>query len=286
MSTLTFPLIHSSTAQLLPQPNVSQQINQYPTQLQQLIRQLQATTQLTPIQTQRAVERANLTAADLMPWASFDHSVSDSYGRKLVFYGGHFEIMVMSWLPGDFSAIHDHGATQWGAVQCFGTAKHFVYQLTEDRLSRPESVPYTPGMVRAVNHDLIHQMGNQSTRPFLSLHVYGCASASNSITGNARVFDLFENSIQHTDGGVFFNLLEDQINHRRYGLSAALETVLIHHCLMRDRIQRMLLNQTKGGQLEPWRVKRLQQKLTALQSAICTIKSSSPTHLKIANCFL
>ena len=221
-----------------------------------------------------------------MPWASFDHPVSDSYGRKLVFNGGHFEVMVMSWLPGDFSAIHDHGATEWGAVQCFGSAEHFIYQLSGSRLSSPESAPYTPGLVRAVDHSLIHQMGNKSSQPFLSLHVYGCAGASDSITGDARVFDLFENSIQHTDSGVFFNLSEDLINSRRYGLSAATDTLFIHHCLMRDRLQRILDSKAGDRHLTAFEIQRLHRKLAALQTAIYTLRSSATTHSSIANRFL
>ena len=249
----------------------AERTHEYPLQLQQLIRRLQKTPYLTPEQTKEAVEQANLSTADLMPWASFDHPVSDSYGRKLVFYGGHFEIMVMSWLPGDFSAIHDHGQTQWGAVQCFGSAEHFVYQLEGDRLSSPTPAPYTPKMVRAVDHSLIHQMGNSSDQPFLSLHIYGCGDASHSITGNARIFDLFENSIQHTDGGVFFDLPEAQINHRRYGLSAATETIFMHHCLMRDRLQRILEDRSGTIQLTPSQIQRFQQKLTVLRAEILSL---------------
>lgn len=260
-------------------------LHQYPPQLQQLIHQLQENPYLSPAQTKTAVEQANLSATDLMPWASFDHPATDSYGRQLVFHGGYFEIMVMSWLPGDFSAIHDHGSTQWGAVQSFGQADHFIYQLEGDRLSSPESAPYKPGMVRAVDNDLIHQMGNKSASPFLSLHVYGCANASNSITGNARVFNLFENSIQYTDGGVFFALTEDLINDRHCGLTAETDTALIHHYLMRDRLQHILDNAAIAPQLEPQRTQYLRQKLTALQAAIQTLQLSAASRTSIANRF-
>ncbi|EDX84092.1 Cysteine dioxygenase type I family [Synechococcus sp. PCC 7335] len=225
--------------------------------LQRLIRQLQEASLLTPAQIKAIVLDANISTEDLLPWADFDHPAADSYGRRLVFHGGHFEIMVMSWVPGDFSAIHDHGATEWGAVQCFGAAEHLIYRLetnsgeAEDirlavgysegrRLSQPEVAPYSPGMVREVNHSLIHQMGNASDQAFLSLHVYGRLENAQNITGNAKVFDLFEQTIQHTDGGVFFCLPEDQINCRLCGLSAHLETTMMQHRLMRDRIIRII----------------------------------------------
>jgi len=81
----------------------------YPTSLQRLIQTLGQATHLTPECVQDVVLNAGISAQDLMPWADFHHPIADSYGRKLVFDGGHFEVMVMSWLPGDFSAIHDHG---------------------------------------------------------------------------------------------------------------------------------------------------------------------------------
>ncbi|NEQ49281.1 MAG: cysteine dioxygenase [Leptolyngbya sp. SIO3F4] len=218
-------------------------VDTYPTSLQRLIHILQQTPDFTPEQIATMVGDANVSVQDLLPWADLNHPISDSYGRQLVFNGGYFEIMVMSWLPGDFSAIHDHGATQWGAVQCFGAAEHYIYTFKQGGLCTLEPAHYSPGMVHAVDHSLIHQMGNPGNEPFLSLHVYGCQGAKGSITGNARIFDLFEGSIQYTDGGVFFGLPEDQINLKRYGLEADRETTLRHHQLMCDRIQRILKTQ-------------------------------------------
>lgn len=218
-------------------------IDIYPVSLQKLIHSLQQTPDFTPEQIASMVREANVSTQDLLPWADFNHPVSDSYGRQLIFHGEHFEIMVMSWLPGDFSAIHDHGATQWGAVQCFGAAKHYIYTFKQGLLCTLTPAHYSPGMVHAVDHSLIHQMGNSGNEPFLSLHIYGCQGAKGSITGNARIFDLLEGSIQYTDGGVFFGLPKAQINLKRYGLEADQETTLRHHQLMCDRIQRILNTQ-------------------------------------------
>ncbi|MFG6104397.1 hypothetical protein U2F10_19195 [Leptothoe sp. EHU-05/26/07-4] len=231
----------------------------YPINLQKLIYSLQETPDFTPEDIQTMVVKADISAQDLMPWADFNHPVTDSYGRQLVFDGGHFEIMVMSWMPGDFSAIHDHGATQWGAVQCFGAAEHFIYTFTQGVLYTLQPAHYSPGMVHLVDHSLIHHMGNPGREPFLSLHVYGCQDAQGPITGNARIFDLFEGSLQYTDGGVFHGLPEDQINQKRYGLEADRETTLRHHRLMCDRIQRILQTRHNPG---------LSQRLTRLQQQI------------------
>ena len=226
-------------------PNATSEVENFSTSLQNLIETLQRSPFFTPTQIKDIVENANLTPDELMPWADFDHPVTDSYGRKLVCDGGHFEIMVMSWVPGDFSAIHDHGATQWGAVQCFGAAEHYIYRFANGLLSTLEPAHYTPGMVREVDHSLIHQMGNSATEPFLSLHVYGCPQPNTAITGNARIFDLFEGSIQYTDGGVFFGLPESQINKRTYGIRGDRETTL-RHCRHRGARLRRILEHHDG----------------------------------------
>ncbi|MEM7795372.1 MAG: cysteine dioxygenase family protein [Cyanobacteria bacterium P01_C01_bin.118] len=221
-------------------PSVKTPAIQDCSKLQTLIETLKQSLNFTPSQVQEILLDINISPEELMPWADFEHPVTDSYGRKLVYDGGHFEIMVMSWMPGDCSAIHDHGATQWGAVQCFGAAEHYVYRFAKGVLSNLDDAHYTPGMVRAVNHSLIHQMANTGTEPFLSLHVYGCARSQGTITGNARIFDLLEESIQYTDGGVFFCLTEAQINQRTYGIQGDLETTLRHHRQMKNRIHRIL----------------------------------------------
>ena len=87
-----------------------------------------------------------------------------------------------------------------------------IYEYKLGMLTAKEAAPYQSGMIRPVNHHLIPHLVNSGTRPFLSLHVYGSPHATGEITGNARVFDLWEGSIQYTDGGVCFDLPEDLIN--------------------------------------------------------------------------
>ena len=250
--------------------NPTQLTTHYPLSIQRLIRTLSTLSSLTPDQLKLVIEESAISEYDLFPWADFNHSPHDSYGRNMVYHGGHFEIMVMSWLPGDFSAIHDHGQTQWGAVQCFGEAEHYVYTLeqtaTQAILKNQTPAHYQCGDIRTVNHDTIHQMGNRGDRPLLSLHVYGCAQTENSpaepaITGDARIFDLLENSIQFTDGGVFFYLPENKIKRRQYGISGDIATRTLQYELMRDRLKTIL-------SADPLSKPYIQQKLAQIERRI------------------
>ena len=161
-----------------------------PDSLKRLVLSLKKQLQSTPAGVRQCVIEAQIPPEDLLPWSDFNHPVTDSYGRKLVYGDDLFEIMVMSWAPGDYSAIHDHGATQWGAVQFFGQVEHYNYTLNQGMLQTQAKVYFKPRDVAAVDHDLIHQMGNPGPTPCISLHVYGCNAPEINITGNARIFDL------------------------------------------------------------------------------------------------
>lgn len=178
-----------------------------PASLQTIAEQLSQERRLTPGKMRSIVLNAQVKPEDLMPWADFDHPVQDSYGRKMAYKGPNFEIMVMSWRPGDFSMIHDHGHTQWGAVQVFGPAEHATFRVDSGRISTLARWQMEPFESVGVHHDLVHQMGNPTNdQYFLSLHVYGEVDDDASITADARIFELYKQEIQIVDGGVFFGL--------------------------------------------------------------------------------
>ena len=237
-----------------------------PENLQYLINSLKKHSSLTPEQVSNCVSQAKIKPQELMPWADFNHPISHGYGRQLVYDGGHFEVMIMSWVPGDYSAIHDHGGTQWGAVQCFGQGEHYVYEFDQGMLRTLERCDFAPNEVKAVDGDLIHQMGNSGESPFLSLHVYGSRKTQGSITGNARIFDLFEKTIQRTDGGVFFCLPKEQINSLSYGLQGDRDTTLRHHQQMCAYISRIFLVQNDS---------QLRLKLITLKEQIKRLKEEN-----------
>jgi hypothetical protein len=136
--------------------------------------------------------------------------------------------MAMSWVPGDISAIHDHGYTEWGAVQVFGPAEHATFDVKDNVLYTSSRFLFKPGDVVGVSHELIHQMGNSTDTPFMTLHVYGQPEDIESVTGDARVYELKENIIQRVDGGVFFALPEEEVKWTEACAKADFPTRLRH----------------------------------------------------------
>ena len=157
------------------------------------------------------VKDASISVEDLLPYADFDHPDEDGYGRQIAFAGKNYEIMVMSWNPGDFSAIHDHGYTTWGAVQVFGNVMHHTFATMQNRFSLTKKEILTNGTIIKVNNPLIHQMGNVTSSPFLTLHVYGDNVHIGNVTADSRIFELETGLIKHTTGGAFFNLPDEKI---------------------------------------------------------------------------
>ena len=237
-----------------------------PDSLQHLILQLKSQLQLTPAKVRQCLIEAQIAPEDLLPWSDFTHPATDSYGRKQVYGDDLLEVMVMSWAAGDYSAIHDHGATQWGAVLFLGHVDHYSYSLHDGVLRTQARVNFKSGDVSAVDHDLIHQMGNPGPNACLSLHVYGCDTPQANITGNARIFDLYEGCIQTTDGGVFFSLPDALINQRRLGLKGDDETTLQHHYQMRDRLHKIMLDETENSSLIQFKISDLDKQILQLES--------------------
>ena len=228
--------------------------------LSQLIQKLETAEHIDPDRAAILLQEACINPRDLLPWYDLDHPAQDSYGRKLVKQGRNFELMVMSWLPGDYSAIHDHGIAEWGAVQYFGAADHMIFKEHHGILTTEARMTMSLHSVYAVDQSLIHLMGNPGETPFISLHLYGRENPAEVITGNARIFDLWEQRIQHTNGGVFFGLPESAILWRGKAQAADRETTLLHHQLMLNRVTNIL--QSEGFNPE------LSQRANHLRSAI------------------
>lgn len=193
---------------------------------------------ITASRVERMVRQANVQPEDLLPYADFDHPVEDGYGRKMVYDGGKFEIMAMSWNPGHYSSIHNHGYTQWGVVQVFGNTHHFIYKNADGYLRFAKKEILTSGQITRVVNATIHQMGNPSTGRYMTLHVYGCNEKEGDITADAKNYDLEFDRVNQTTGGAFFNLPEDQIYNLQAGPSPSNEVFINYAKLLMDYYER------------------------------------------------
>ncbi len=125
---------------------------------------------------------------ELLHLNDFDHLPELSYGRRKLYENPIFCIYLMSWCPGDFTAIHDHGTTQWGCVLALDDFEHRLYQLTDNTLVLKDNKPFLKGQTASVYSDVIHMMGNNGDKNALSLHMYGTNEPGKKVAQRSRIF--------------------------------------------------------------------------------------------------
>lgn len=79
------------------------------------------------------------------------------------------EVWLLSWLPGQESALHDHGGSSGAFSVLFGSLDETV---VSSRSGASSEHLWTPGQVRSFGEHHIHRVGNDASTPAVSLHVY------------------------------------------------------------------------------------------------------------------
>jgi len=171
-----------------------------------LITQLESTHGLSTADVIDILRNAELKATDLQPWAKYEHDPNDSYGRNIIYCENGLEIMIATWEPQDFSAIHNHGHLQWGAVQLFGYVEHAIFEYSYNMFVTTTREFVESSTILGVNSSMYHQIGSAESEPFLTLHVYGTDTESDSVTHDAEVIDLFHQQVFLSNNSVSYRL--------------------------------------------------------------------------------
>jgi uncharacterized NAD(P)/FAD-binding protein YdhS/predicted metal-dependent enzyme (double-stranded beta helix superfamily) len=121
---------------------------------------------------QRVLQQSELEMADL---ADFVQTDPRRYHRSRVAWTPAFEVLVMTWLPGQCSPPHDHGGSICAMRVIRGTALERTYQVAEDGLAdacMEERIP--AGRTVAGDDAGVHSVHNlvADGPPLVTLHVY------------------------------------------------------------------------------------------------------------------
>lgn len=176
-----------------------------PKPLTSLIDSIDGVENIDNIMIRSIVESHKFQAEVFSEFESFDHCSSKSYGRKLIFENEKFKMMLMSWASGDFTAIHNHGYTEWGCVCAFGELIHRLYSFDNNDLKIIDKTPILEGKIAAVNGELIHLMGNTGNENVATLHIYGANVNRQNVSENSSVYLPEFNKIITTLGAAFLN---------------------------------------------------------------------------------
>jgi uncharacterized NAD(P)/FAD-binding protein YdhS len=117
-----------------------------------------------------ALEKASLTYADVEPYV---HRNPRNYNRATVVLRDEYELLVMTWLPGQSSIAHDHGGSICAMLTVTGTAVEGNYSVAPDGyidLEYENSFP--PGQVTAGQDTAVHTISNPSGEVLVTVHIY------------------------------------------------------------------------------------------------------------------
>jgi len=108
---------------------------------------------------------------EIEPYIQF---TDDRYARNLVYKTHDFECLVLCWLPGQRSPIHDHGNSICTVYTVDGTLCADNYRKTAGGHIRADySEDFRPGSVLSIQTTEIHQVSNlQDSQNLISLHFY------------------------------------------------------------------------------------------------------------------
>jgi quercetin dioxygenase-like cupin family protein len=108
---------------------------------------------------------ARAYATDRSRWAHLLRYDPDERFAALVDATAGQQVWLMSWLPGQQTDLHDHGAATGAFTVVSGT-------LTEHVRHRGTTHPLVPGQSRVFGPGYAHQVRNDGPDPAVSLHVY------------------------------------------------------------------------------------------------------------------
>ncbi|WP_415674636.1 hypothetical protein [Vibrio neptunius] len=118
------------------------------------------------------LENVALDDTEIKALSSFDQ---DNYCRRRLFKNDHCEVLILSWLNGQRSKIHDHLNTACGVRVLHGEATETLFETAANgHIYASQSSHYQQGSVTVSKDNDIHQISNLQAddEPLVTLHVY------------------------------------------------------------------------------------------------------------------
>ncbi|KKD59558.1 hypothetical protein RN22_15375 [Grimontia sp. AD028] len=144
------------------------------------------------------LENLNLGDEQIKAMSSF---TAESYCRKRLFKNECCEILILSWLNGQRSKIHDHKHTSCGVRVLSGEATETTFDIAANgHVYATQSSLFSTGCVTASKDEDIHQISNLQCddKPLVTLHIYSPPLKQFNIynleNGKVTALDMVEDS--------------------------------------------------------------------------------------------
>lgn len=112
----------------------------------------------------------DLATLDLAGYRQFR---KERYARNTVFLNEHVELVVICWMAGQASSIHDHGVSNCLYLVVEGTMKEELFRVGSD--GAPVAVRerfFAPGQITFAGPKDVHRIQNSGERELVTLHLY------------------------------------------------------------------------------------------------------------------
>lgn len=117
-----------------------------------------------------ALGSAGLSHADL---AHYIQTSPSNYHRATVVLRDQYEMLVMTWLPGQSSVPHDHGGSVCAMLTVSGKAVEGSYSIAADGYVDLEyETVFRPGEVTAGQDAAVHTISNGGADTMVTVHIY------------------------------------------------------------------------------------------------------------------
>ena len=124
---------------------------------------------LTPQEMEAIARSADLRTLDLTGYRRFQE---ECYARNTVILNGQCELVVICWLPGQISAIHDHGSSYCLYLVVEGTMVEERYRLVDGKPEKTDERSFHPGDVTIAKGDSVHRINNRTHWNLVTVHIY------------------------------------------------------------------------------------------------------------------
>lgn len=123
-------------------------------------------------QLENVVRNANITLADVSSHLTFD---AQKYCRTRIARFPNAEVLVLGWLSGQKTPIHDHAGSACVVKVLEGRASEFTYRRADCGMLYPEATAhYSEGTVMSSFDEDVHQVANMegAGKSLVTLHCY------------------------------------------------------------------------------------------------------------------
>jgi predicted metal-dependent enzyme (double-stranded beta helix superfamily) len=97
---------------------------------------------------------------------------SDTRWYRLLERNPHYEVWLLSWLPGQGTDLHDHGLASGAFAIAAGTLTERVVAVKSGRPPVEVTRSLETGRCRVFGPHYVHQVTNAGSVPAVSVHVY------------------------------------------------------------------------------------------------------------------